>query len=118
MTAFRWMAAPKARTRSLKEEPFDSVPHRAGSVIAEGADRPQSIDAHLWRIAACESGTNPRAVNPSGRYRGAWQWDLATYARWGGVGDPIDAPLSVQLVVARATYVGQGPGSWPVCQYR
>jgi hypothetical protein len=77
-----------------------------------------SVDAHLWSIAACESHTDPTAVSSSGKFRGAWQFSLPTYHANGGVGDPIDAPLDTQLVVARSVYATQGPGAWPVCQHR
>lgn len=82
---------------------------------------PESMDAHLWRIAKCESGTNPRAVSSSGAFRGAWQFATSTWLAYGGgqfARDPILASLDQQLVIARAVYRGGGPGSWPICQYR
>ena len=52
---------------------------------APAADEPDErferveVPAELQRIAQCESGGNPRAVSPDGRYRGKYQFDLATW---------------------------------------
>lgn len=104
------VAAAAEREASLDAKP--EAPRVRASPPSSG------VDAHLWRIAACESGTDPTAVSPTGRYRGAWQFSLATYHAYGGVGDPVNASIDTQLVVARAVYAGQGPGAWPVCQHR
>jgi hypothetical protein len=45
-----------------------------------------SADSLLQRIAACESGGDPTAVSASGRYRGKYQFDRATWRRIGGRG--------------------------------
>jgi peptidoglycan hydrolase-like protein with peptidoglycan-binding domain len=69
----------------------------------------------LARIARCESGGNPAAVSPDGRYRGKYQFTRATWRAMGGSGDPAQAPEAEQdrlaaLLLARA---GTSPG--PVC---
>ncbi len=86
---------------------------------------PTNVDAHLLRIATCESGQNPTAVSSTGSFRGAWQfWHDgrgSTWLAYGGgefASDPIYATFDQQFVVARSVYAGSGPGAWPVCQYR
>ncbi|MFN8109555.1 MAG: transglycosylase family protein [Thermoleophilia bacterium] len=74
--------------------------------------------AHLASIAQCESGGNPRAVSPSGQYRGKYQFSIATWQAIGGSGDPIDAPEAEQDRLALKLYLTAGPGQWPVCSLR
>ena len=76
------------------------------------------IRAKLRRIALCESHNNPRAVNPSGTYRGKYQFSFRTWYVAGGHGDPAAAPGWEQdrraAIILRRFGVGQGP----VCGYR
>jgi peptidoglycan hydrolase-like protein with peptidoglycan-binding domain len=69
----------------------------------------------LARIAACESGGDPTAVSPSGRYRGKYQFSRATWRTLGGAGDPAAAPEAVQDRLAAALYAREGASPWPVC---
>lgn len=69
-------------------------------------------------LAQCESGGNPTAVNPSGKYRGAFQFDRSTWASYGPAGDPAAASYSEQLRRARLLYAARGRSPWPVCGSR
>jgi len=69
----------------------------------------------LKRIAKCESGGNPRAVSRSGKYRGKFQFDQATWESAGGTGDPIDASESKQDKIALKLYKKRGTAPWPNC---
>jgi Transglycosylase-like domain/Putative peptidoglycan binding domain len=69
----------------------------------------------LRKIAKCESGGNPRAVSPDGRYRGKFQFDRATWRAWGGEGDPAKAPESEQDRIALKLYRARGTEPWPNC---
>jgi peptidoglycan hydrolase-like protein with peptidoglycan-binding domain len=69
----------------------------------------------LKRIAQCESGGNPRAVSRSGKYRGKFQFDQATWESAGGSGDPIDASESKQDKIAVKLYRKRGTAPWPNC---
>jgi hypothetical protein len=73
-----------------------------------------------WRaLAACESGGNPRAVNPSGRYFGLYQFDRSTWRSVGGSGVASSASRSEQTYRAQLLYVQRGgSGAWPVCGRR
>jgi hypothetical protein len=73
------------------------------------------VPAVLQRIAQCESGGNPRAISSSGQDRGKYQFDRATWQRWGGTGDPAKAAESVQDRVALKLYRARGTAPWPNC---
>jgi len=73
------------------------------------------VPAVLQRIAECESGGNPRAVSPDGRYRGKYQFDMSTWRAMGGSGDPAEAPESVQDRLAIKLYRQRGTAPWGNC---
>jgi resuscitation-promoting factor RpfB len=71
-----------------------------------------TADGLNWAaLAACESGGNPRAVNPAGYY-GLYQFSLSTWRSVGGSGNPIDASPSEQLARAQTLYARSGAGQW------
>lgn len=74
-----------------------------------------NVPAALKQIAQCESGGDPHAVSPSGRYRGKYQFDRATWKAAGGTGDPAKAPESTQDRIATALYKKRGTAPWPNC---
>jgi hypothetical protein len=88
--------------------------HSTGGTSPSNNSSPR-LPAVLKRIAQCESGGNPRAVSPDGRYRGKYQFDRATWRRWGGEGDPAAAPESVQDRIALKLYRARGTAPWPNC---
>lgn len=69
----------------------------------------------LKKIARCESGGNPRAISPSGRYRGKYQFDLQTWRSVGGQGDPAKATEAEQDRRALRLYRKRGTAPWPNC---
>jgi soluble lytic murein transglycosylase-like protein len=75
-------------------------------------------NAHLQRIAQCESGGRPDAVSPGGTYRGKYQFDYGTWRSVGGSGDPAAASEAEQDHRAQLLYDARGSAPWPVCQYR
>lgn len=74
-------------------------------------------DGTLQRIAACESGGNPRAISPTGTYRGKYQFDYGTWASVGGHGDPAAASEAEQDMRAGMLYAQRGASPWPICGY-
>jgi uncharacterized protein YabE (DUF348 family) len=71
-----------------------------------------SADGLNWAaLAKCESGGNPRAVNPAGYY-GLYQFSLSTWHSVGGSGNPIDASASEQTARAQTLYKRGGAGQW------
>jgi peptidoglycan hydrolase-like protein with peptidoglycan-binding domain len=74
---------------------------------------PDSTD--LSAIAQCESGGDPAAISPTGRYRGKYQFSRASWRAVGGTGDPAAAPETEQDQRAAMLLAKQGPKAWPVC---
>jgi uncharacterized protein YabE (DUF348 family) len=71
-----------------------------------------SPDGLNWAaLAKCESGGNPRAVNPAGYY-GLYQFSLSTWHGVGGSGNPIDASPDEQTARAQMLYARSGAGQW------
>ena len=95
----------KLRLRLVADAPDTEA--RSGSRVR--------VPAVLQRIAQCESGGNPRAVSADGRYRGKYQFDMATWRSLGGRGDPAKAPESVQDRLAIKLYRQRGTAPWANC---
>jgi len=76
----------------------------------------------LFRLRWCESTDNYAAVNPSGTYRGAYQFDQTT---WNDVAsrhfpfladrDPATVEPWWQDAMTRALWSERGRQPWPVC---
>jgi peptidoglycan hydrolase-like protein with peptidoglycan-binding domain len=69
----------------------------------------------LEAIAQCESGGNPRAISPSGQYRGKYQFSRETWRSLGGKGDPAKASERKQDRLAARLYAMAGTTPWPNC---
>jgi peptidoglycan endopeptidase LytE len=82
---------------------------------AEQAAASSGLSSALASIRACESGGDYTAVSSSGTYRGAYQFDLATWQAVGGTGDPAAAPPAEQDRRAQMLYEQAGSSPWPVC---
>ncbi|GAB3023689.1 hypothetical protein GCM10011376_35060 [Nocardioides flavus (ex Wang et al. 2016)] len=80
--------------------------------------KPYSVagaDGLNWgALANCESGGNPRAVNPAGYY-GLYQFDLGTWRSVGGSGLPTAASAGEQTYRAKLLYKQRGRSPWPTC---
>jgi peptidoglycan hydrolase-like protein with peptidoglycan-binding domain len=72
-------------------------------------------DDTLARIAACESGGNPRAISADGRYRGKYQFTRETWRAMGGTGDPARASEFTQDQMAAKLLASRGTAPWPAC---
>lgn len=110
--------------KALRLRPFTrgSVVHppSGGGAPAGGApaggDSPVQLPRVLRRIAECESGGDPTAVSPGGRYRGKFQFSLATWEAYGGRGvDPAEASEAHQDRIALRLYRDRGTAPWPTC---
>jgi hypothetical protein len=88
---------------------------RARAVKRPAVVRVQSVGDIWWSLALCESGGNPRAVSRTGRYRGAFQFDMDSYRRAGGSGDPINDSYETQKAAAVRWQRLTGWHSWPTC---
>ena len=72
---------------------------------------PRSGGLNWAALARCESGGNPRAVNPNGHY-GLYQFSLQTWAGVGGSGNPVNASAAEQTRRAQLLYDRSGAGQW------
>jgi len=82
-------------------------------------------DDELLRLRMCESTDDYQATNPSGKYRGAYQFDQPT---WDGVAerhfpwlaglDPVDVEPWWQDAMTRALWSERGRQPWPKCGLR
>lgn len=104
-----------------------AVPHpspRARAHPSPVATADTSTGDRFDRLASCESGDghgtiNPAAVSPTGRYRGAFQFSLASWAAAGETGDPADHDYPTQKAAAiRWAAMTRPAGQWPVCWSR
>jgi hypothetical protein len=108
-------AVGPATRRALGLGAFSSRSVSGGGASFQTPSRSVRVPAVLRRIAECESGGDPTAVSKSGRYRGKYQFDLATGRSLGGHGDPIDAAESVQDRLAVKLYKRRGTSPWGAC---
>lgn len=91
------------RTRASRNRPPRTPQSSAG---------PCSLDVIRQR----ESGGNYGAVSPSGRYRGAYQFDRQTWQSVGGSGDPAAASPEEQDARAAELMRRRGTQPWSVCR--
>lgn len=85
-------------------------------VVLRGTKRSNNdMQSEGWqKLRFCESGGNyANKRNPL--YRGAYQFDYATWNNYGGYYDPADAPPDVQDAKAYDTYRRRGASPWPLC---
>ena len=106
--------ARKVLTTVVVAQPVTQLQQVGTRVAAPSAPAsvPTSADGLNWAaLAQCESGGNPRAVNPAGYY-GLYQFSLATWHRVGGSGNPIDASPAEQTMRAKMLYARGGASQW------
>ena len=114
------VSAPVARVVTVGTKPKPKPVVRQQSQTASGPRTSTGSAGGLnWAaLAQCESGGNPRATNPTGKYRGLYQFSIATWQGVGGQGDPIDSSSSEQTYRAMLLYNRSGAGQWPECGSR
>ncbi|MGA8209667.1 MAG: transglycosylase family protein [Nocardioidaceae bacterium] len=116
----RWQAAhQRRRTGLVGKMLWRSVKGRA---TPSRSNRPSRAGGRVgglnWgALARCESGGNPRAVNPAGYY-GLYQFSPSTWRSVGGRGLPSRASAGEQTARAQALFSRSGSSPWPVCGRR
>ncbi len=86
---------------------------------------PGGPTAEQWDdLRRCESTNNYQAINPTGSYRGAYQFSRQTWDWIASIFDhvnhlegvdPIEASPTDQDLMAQTLYDFRGPGQWPKC---
>jgi len=108
-------APPSSRTVEVTAAAGRAAARRVRVTSTVGGSDGDRFD----RLAVCESGRDPTAVSPTGRYRGAFQFSLATWHAAGGAGDPVDASYDQQKQIAVTWASAVDPATqWPVCWSR
>ena len=99
-------------SRVIVQQPVNRVV-KVGTATAAAARRSVSgADGLNWRaLAQCESGGNPRAINPAGYY-GLYQFSPSTWRSVGGRGLPHRASAAEQLYRAKILYARGGARQW------
>lgn len=114
------LTAPQARVVAVgtkaRPAPAKARASRSGGSSSGGGSNPGSAGGLNWgALANCESGGNPGATNPSGKYRGMYQFSIPTWRSVGGTGDPASASVAEQTKRAQMLYNRAGAGQWPEC---
>lgn len=107
----------------LSRRPLKALSAFGGALVALLAlsHSAQAEDPWPWLppvledIRDCESGGNYTIVSPNGLYRGAYQFDIATWRSVGGQGLPERAAPIEQDFRAWLLYLERGSQPWPVC---
>jgi hypothetical protein len=92
-----------------------SAPPSGSKTKTEGSNKRVRLPRELKKIAQCESGGNPRAISPDGKYRGKYQFSRPTWRSVGGHGDPAKASEYEQDKRALKLYHERGTAPWPNC---
>ncbi len=109
-------AAARATTTTVRAPRPTAPPVRTVAAAPVAVAAQEADDEDQWaRLRECESGGNYQAVSASGRYRGAYQFDRATWESVGGTGDPAAAPAVEQDLRAQALFEARGSRAWPHC---
>ncbi len=106
-------AKPKATT--TRSSSSSSSSSRSSSYSGPSSTGGSADSLNWAALARCESGGNPRAVNPSGSYFGLYQFSVSTWRSVGGSGLPSEASSSEQTYRAKLLYERAGAGQWPHC---
>ncbi|MFE8948149.1 ubiquitin-like domain-containing protein [Streptomyces sp. NPDC007856] len=107
---------PRRETSEVVREPRKQIVKVGTKPLPAFADGGDDLDWH--RLAACESGGRPDAVDPSGTYGGLYQFDAHTWHSLGGSGRPQDASAAEQTFRAKKLYRRRGSAPWPHCGRR
>jgi hypothetical protein len=111
----RWQAAHhRNRTGLVGKRLWRAVQGSASRAPAPSRSGNRTGGLNWAALARCESGGNPRAVNPAGYY-GLYQFSPSTWRSVGGSGLPSRASSAEQTRRAVILYHRSGAGQWPHC---
>ncbi|MCP5027392.1 MAG: hypothetical protein GY929_14020 [Actinomycetia bacterium] len=106
--------APEVEVAAAPAEAPAAEPAPAGPALTPSGRVEPTADQ--WAaLRNCEATGNYQAVNPSGKYRGAYQFDQRTWESVGGTGDPAAANPAEQDLRAYILYDSRGARPWPQC---
>lgn len=83
--------------------------------VAAPTQRDEPSEEQWAELRHCEATGNYGATNFSGKYRGAYQFDVPTWESVGGTGDPAAAAPEEQDLRAALLFQQRGSSPWPFC---
>jgi resuscitation-promoting factor RpfC len=86
----------------------------ASLTSSDGVANAAPVTPNWDAVAQCESGGNWAANTGNGEY-GGLQFKPATWAEYGGVGNPAAASREQQIAVANRVFAEDGLDPWPKC---
>lgn len=96
--------------------PTVSPPLWADRTFAAAPTQREEPTPEQWaELRHCEATGNYAVTNFSGKYRGAYQFDVPTWESVGGTGDPAAAAPEEQDLRAALLYQQRGSSPWPFC---
>lgn len=115
--------AEARRTAIENQHGGDGAPAAVASIplwsdrtfVAAPTQRPEPTEEQWAQLRHCEATGNYEATNFSGKYRGAYQFDIPTWESVGGIGDPAAAAPEEQDLRAALLYQQRGSSPWPEC---
>jgi hypothetical protein len=94
----------------------DSLPLWADRTFAGAPTQRPLPTAQQWAaLRECEASDDYAVTNFSGKYRGAYQFDMPTWESVGGTGDPATATPEEQDLRAALLHQQRGSSPWPFC---
>jgi len=90
------------------------VPLSIEQIVRESARAYRLSEEHLLALAVCESSMRPEAVGDGGLSVGLFQFQEATWRRW-GEGNRTDAAASARAAARKASVEGTYRGGWSIC---
>lgn len=93
-----------------------NTPLWADRTFAAAPTQREEPTPEQWaELRHCEATGNYAVTNFSGKYRGAYQFDVPTWESVGGTGDPAAATPEEQDLRAALLYQQRGSSPWPFC---
>lgn len=108
------VVAPLKAKQAAEEAAAKAKQAQARAKTAAKAVYGGTTDAAFMALRQCEAGGN-YATNTGNGYYGAYQYNLGTWANYGGYARPDLAPPAVQDAKARETQAARGWSPWPAC---
>jgi hypothetical protein len=94
----------------------DPAPVWADRTFVTAPTQREEPTPEQWaELRHCEATGNYAVTNFSGKYRGAYQFDIPTWESVGGTGDPAAATPEEQDLRAALLYQQRGSSPWPFC---
>lgn len=106
--------AEQARLEAIRQAELAKVVNTPAPLQSTPTPATSGSDEAFMQLSYCEAG-GKATTNTGNGYYGAFQYDLGTWANYGGYPRPDLAPFEVQLAKAKETQARRGWSPWPAC---